>query len=140
MTSTAVDALRRTLGAEHAAIYGYGVVGARLTGAGAAAALAAYDAHRARRDRLVALLARAGGEPVPAEPAYALPSPVTDAAAAVRLAGNLELGVAACYADLVAAGADALRALAATALQEAAVRAASWRGRGVPFPGLPERA
>ena len=57
--------------AEHAAVYVYGVLGARVSGSGqpalVAAAAAAYAVHRGRRDQLTAMVRAAGGEPVAAE-------------------------------------------------------------------------
>ncbi|WP_406863448.1 DUF4439 domain-containing protein [Streptomyces sp. HUAS MG47] len=136
---TALDAARAALAAEHAAVYGYGVVGGRIGAARRAEATAAYDAHRARRDVLGRTVRELGGEPVAAAAAYALPFAVPDAAAAVRLAAELEDRVAGVYSDLVRAAAGPLRADAAAALREAAVRAARWRGGDVTFPGLAER-
>ncbi|MFG2334540.1 ferritin-like domain-containing protein [Streptomyces sp. NPDC048604] len=135
----ALDAARAALAAEHAAVYGYGVVGGRIGAARRAEARAAYDAHRARRDVLGRTVRDLGGEPVAAAAAYALPFAAPDAAAAVRLAAELEDRVAGVYSDLVRAAAGPLRADAATALREAAVRAARWRGGDVTFPGLAER-
>jgi hypothetical protein len=140
-SGTALDALQTALAAEHAAVYGYGVAGAHLRGSAQAQARAAHDAHRAHRDQLSQLIHSRKGEPAGAAPAYSLPFPVASGAAARRLATRLEDGVAAAYADLVAAAGDqALRQLAARALQEAAVRAVRWRGRSLPFPGLTEVA
>jgi hypothetical protein len=135
-----LDALQAALAAEHAAVYGYGAAGARLRGDAETRARAAYDAHRARRDQLTQLIRSRQGAPVAAAPAYALPFPVRTPAEATRLAAHLEEAVAAVYADLVAAGDRATRQLAVRALQEAAVRAVSWRGTSVPFPGLSEVA
>ncbi|KRV51186.1 hypothetical protein AQ490_02165 [Wenjunlia vitaminophila] len=128
------------MAAEHAAIYGYGVLGARLTGERRNQARDAYQAHRSQRDALRRSVRGLGGEPEAAAPAYGLPFPVPDQEAAIRLAAELEDRVAAVYADLVARAEADLRRDAARALREAAVRAVRWRGRGVPFPGLPERA
>lgn len=136
----ALTALQAALSAEHAAVYGYGVVGGRIAEDRRAQARQAHDAHRARRDALRRAVRRMGGTPEPAAAAYSLPYPVPDGAAAVRLAVELEERVAAVYADLVRAGEGGLRREAAAALREAAVRAARWRGTGVPFPGLAERA
>ena len=72
--------------------------------------------------------------------AYALPFAVPDAAAALRLAAELEDRVAGVYSDLVRAAEGPLRQDAAAALREAAVRAVRWRGGSVAFPGLAERA
>ncbi|MCB5909327.1 ferritin-like domain-containing protein [Streptomyces pinistramenti] len=133
-------AAQAALDAEHAAVYGYGVVGGRIADARRPEARAAYDAHRARRDTLRRTVRDLGGTPRPAAAAYELPFPVPDAAAATRLAAELEDRVAAVYADLVRDGGEAGRKEAAAALREAAVRAVRWRGSGVAFPGLTERS
>ncbi|MFE2044009.1 ferritin-like domain-containing protein [Streptomyces sp. NPDC059477] len=135
-----LDALQATLAAEHAAVYGYGVVGGRIHEERRTEARAAYDAHRARRDALAREVRDRGGEPVAAAAGYALPFAVPDAAAALRLAAELEDRVAGVYSDLVRAAADGLRGTAAEGLREAAVRAVRWRGGSVAFPGLAERA
>lgn len=137
---TALDAAQAALAAEHAAVYGYGVVGARVGEARRAEATAAYEGHRARRDALRRTVRDLGGEPVVAAAAYELPFGVPDTAAAVRLAGVLEDRVAGVYSDLVRSADGPLRKDAAAALREAAVRAVRWRGSDVTFPGLAERA
>ncbi|MFJ9418246.1 ferritin-like domain-containing protein [Streptomyces sp. NPDC101227] len=133
-------AVQAALAAEYAAVYGYGVVGGRISRARRSEAQAAYDAHRARRDALRRGVRDLGGRPPAAAAAYELPFPVPDAAAAARLAAELEDRLAAVYADLVRAAEGARRMDAAAALREAAVRAVRWRGSGVAFPGLVERA
>lgn len=135
----ATAALQAALAAEHVAVYGYGVVGARMTGPDRPPAAAAYAVHLARRDRLAALIRDRGAEPVAAEAGYQFPEPVTSPASARRLATLVEETVATAYADLVGAGDAELRELGARALADAAVRAAGWRAAGVAFPGLPER-
>ncbi|MEU4490772.1 ferritin-like domain-containing protein [Streptomyces purpurascens] len=133
-------ALQAALAAEHAAVYGYGVVGGRIGDGQRVDARTAYDAHRARRDALAREVKDLGGRPAAAAAGYALPFPVADAAAAVRLAAELEDRVAGVYSDLVRAAGGGRRVLAAEALREAAVRAVRWRGESVAFPGLAERA
>ncbi|MGX1510846.1 ferritin-like domain-containing protein [Streptomyces collinus] len=135
-----LDALQAALAAEHAAVYGYGVVGGRIAEERRAEARTAYDAHRARRDALAREVRDLGGAPVAAAAGYALPFSVPDSAAAVRLAAELEDRVAGVYSDLVRAAEGDGRASAAAALREAAVRAVRWRGGSVAFPGLAERA
>ncbi|GHA47878.1 ferritin-like domain-containing protein [Streptomyces purpurascens] len=133
-------ALQAALAAEHAAVYGYGVVGGRIGDGQRVEARTAYDAHRARRDALAREVKDLGGRPAAAAAGYALPFPVADAAAAVRLAAEQEDRVAGVYSDLVRAAGGGRRVLAAEALREAAVRAVRWRGESVAFPGLAERA
>ncbi|MCX5249317.1 ferritin-like domain-containing protein [Streptomyces sp. NBC_00201] len=135
-----LKALQAALAAEHAAVYGYGVVGGRIGADRRMEARSAYDAHRARRDALVREVRDLGGMPVAAAPGYALPFPVPDSAAAVRLAAELEDRVAGVYSDLVRATGGERRRSAAGALREAAVRAVRWNGESVAFPGLAERA
>ncbi|AZM55868.1 DUF4439 domain-containing protein [Streptomyces sp. WAC 01529] len=135
-----LKAVQAALGAEHAAVYGYGVVGGRVGEGRRDEARTAYDAHRARRDELQRAVRDLGGEPQPADAAYALPFPVPDATAAARLAAELEDRVAGVYSDLVRASSGSRRGSAAGALREAAVRAARWRGGSVAFPGLAERS
>ncbi|MFJ9121653.1 ferritin-like domain-containing protein [Streptomyces sp. NPDC102394] len=135
-----LKALQAALAAEHAAVYGYGVVGGRIGESRRTEARAAYDAHRARRDALVRDIRDLGGTPVAAAAGYALPFPVPDPAAAVRLAAELEDRVADVYSDVVRATGGSRRDAAARALREAAVRAVRWSGESVAFPGLAERA
>ncbi|ANW17795.1 ferritin-like domain-containing protein [Streptomyces clavuligerus] len=134
-----ITAVHAALAAEHAAVYGYGVVGARAGQERRADARAAYEAHRARRDALARTVRGLGADPVAAAPGYELPFATEDPAAAVRLAALLEDRVAGVYSDLVRAAEGPLRREAAAALREAAVRSARWRGSGVAFPGLAER-
>jgi hypothetical protein len=140
VSSGELKAVQAALGAEHAAVYGYGVVGGKIGERRRGEAREAYDAHRARRDELTRTVRDLGGRPEASAAAYALPFPVTDADSAVRLAAELEERVAGVYSDLVRASVDGRRAAAAEALREAAVRAVRWRGGSVAFPGLAERA
>jgi len=132
-----LQALQDALAAEHAAVYGYGVVGGRLSGAAQTQARAALDAHRARRDALVRSIADLGGVAEPAAPAYTLPFPVETPADATRLAVYLEDGVAMHMGALVAASTATVRANAASWLRECAVWGVRWRGGSITFPGLP---
>ncbi|TXS73506.1 DUF4439 domain-containing protein [Streptomyces sp. me109] len=134
-----LTALQAALAAEHAVVYGYGVVGGRIGESRRGEARAAYDAHRARRDELARAIRDLGGQPAPAAAAYALPFAVDDSGAAVRFAAELEERVAGSYSDLVRAASGDRRRSAAEALREAAVRGVRWRGESVAFPGLAER-
>ena len=131
-----VTALQAALDAEHAAVYGYGVAGAHLAGARQKAAVRDWAAHQAARDTLAAMIIALGAQPVAAAAAYQLPFPVHSEPAAVTLAAFLEDRVAAAYLGLVALSAARLRMFGARALQSAALRATSWRGTALAFPGL----
>jgi hypothetical protein len=132
----AVTALEAALAAEHAAIYGYAVAGAHLTGRLQAAAQRDWTEHQQARDALIALLARRGAAPVAAATSYRLPFPVASAAAAVSLAALLEDRVTTAYLGLVGLADQALRAFGAQAVQAAALRAVAWQHRTTAFPGL----
>ncbi|MDP9416796.1 MAG: DUF4439 domain-containing protein, partial [Actinomycetota bacterium] len=59
---------------------------------------------------------------------------------AALLAVAIEEEVAAAYVGAIAVTGGSERPLAIRALAAAAVRAATWRGKSVPFPGLRGRA
>ena len=138
-------ALQQALAREHAAVYGYPVIGVQLAGSGQADhARTAEAAHRLARDGLAEQLAGLGADPVAAQPSYQPPKPVTDDASAQGWATQLEDDCAAGYRALlasVATGSTALRQQALTGLSSAAKQAGYWRGLQtpdaptVPFPG-----
>jgi len=132
-------ALIAAAAAENAAVYGYSVAGARLSASDKGVARTAYDAHRAQALVVAQWLADASATPDPDVPGYQLPSPVTDATSARATLVAIEESTAAAYADVIAAADPPLRRAAALALQLAATRAATWRGRATAFPGLAGR-
>jgi hypothetical protein len=125
--SAATDALSAALAAEHAAIFGYGAIGARLTGAALALGQQAEAAHRTRRDALVVRLTAIGVTPPAALPAYGLPFPVTDLAGAQKLAVQLEERTAAIWRVALGPTAGDDRKMALDSLTDCALRAARWR-------------
>jgi len=142
--TTELPALQAALAAEHAVIWGYGVVGARLTGPELAAVAKADKAHRDRRDAVADLVRQRGGDPVAAEAAYRPPFEVRDRTTALRLGAYLEDGAAAAWRYVVgSAEAAALRETAVDALLDTATRATRWRllvdpaHAAAAFPGTP---
>lgn len=133
--------LDAALAAEYAAIFGYGVVGAHLSGAELDAARQADAAHRTRRDQLLLKLAAASASPPVSDPAYTLPFPVTNRVSALKLAADLEDGAARAWHGAIGATTGADRSFAANALIDCAVRATHWRIRSgtkpatIAFPG-----
>ena len=136
-TAAEISALQAALAAEHAAVYGYGVVGAMLAGGSRSLAHTDWIAHQLARDTLEQMLLKLGATPVAASAAYQLPFPVTGGASAVRLAAALEDGVTRAYLGLVALTDRTLRSFGALAMQPPANRALAWRGTTVAFPGMP---
>lgn len=139
-----LDALQGCLAAEHAAVYGYGVVGgvlAGLTAVGSAArelAATSYVEHRRRRDDLTIRIAGLDADPVAAEPAYDLDGRVASIADCRDLARLLEQRCAQTYADTVSRSVGDDRALAAHSLTACAVRQTAWGARPEAFPGIAE--
>jgi late competence protein required for DNA uptake (superfamily II DNA/RNA helicase) len=133
---TEKEALQAAITGEHAALYGVGVAGGKLSGAQFRAATTIYEQHRKRRDQLAELLVGAGETPAAAEPAYALPQAVTNAATAVGLVLLIERRLSAVYGDLVEhAEQDAVRSFATQALISTAQAQLGWGGTPTAFPG-----
>lgn len=132
-----LPALQTALAAEHAAVYGYGVAGAMLSGTDRAAALTDWKLHQEARDTLQTMISKLGATPVAASAAYQLPFTVDDERSARRLAAALEDGVTEAYLGLVAVSDKTLRTFGALAMLPPANRAAAWRGSTVAFPGMP---
>ncbi|CUR59966.1 conserved hypothetical protein [metagenome] len=139
---TVLDALQTTLADEHAALYAYGVLGARTSQASAPllydALTTAYRRHRSRRDQLRTMVAEAGGEPVAAAAAYDVELPVQgdDRIRAAALA--LEVDGTETLTSLVAQSSGSVRAWALTE----AIWSATWQlelgGEPATWPGAPE--
>jgi len=137
---TSVDALQRTLAAEHAAIFVLGALGGRsapLTAPALRDALgAAYDVHVRRRDELRTMIAAAGARPVAAEPAYRIPAGLSTRARIEVEALRVERACVATYAALVAATAGRQRRWAVEALVATAVAETTFGGRPEALPGV----
>jgi Domain of unknown function (DUF4439) len=133
---TAVQALQAALAAEDAAVFGYGVAGAHLSGSRKSAAEQDWTGHNEARDTLTTMISALGAAPVAAQAFYRLPFSVRDAASAAKLAADLEDGVTRAYLGLVAVSDQQLRTFGALAMQASAERAAFWRGTTEAFPGL----
>lgn len=138
------EQLAAALAAEEAAIYAYGPIGVKLTGTGERTeARAAEQAHRNRRDTLVSKLAQLKASAAPAPAGYELPFAVTDRASALKLAVQVEDGVAQAWRVVLPVTTGTDRSNALSALTDSAVRATRWRRLAevtpvtMPFPGRP---
>ncbi|WP_164701076.1 ferritin-like domain-containing protein [Modestobacter sp. KNN46-3] len=138
-------ALQDALAAVHAAIWGYGVVGATLPPESRDAVVACELAYLDLRDQLVALLSARRVEPVADEPGHTLPFPVLSPVDAAALAVVLEEGASGTWTWVLDQASErSTRVLAVAALSAAELRAVDWRaraGRTPPtsaFPGLPQ--
>ena len=131
-----VQAMQAALAAENAAIFGYGVAGAHLSGTRKTAAEQDWTGHTEARDTLTTMVSALGAAPVAAQAYYRLPFAVHNATTATALAAYLEDGVTRAYLGLVAVSGEKWRTFGALAMQASAQRAAFWRGTTQAFPGL----
>ena len=138
--TVADDRLAAALEAEHAAIFGYGAVGAHA-GPDVALAQGAELAHRARRDALIVRLTSKGVTAPSAQAVYALPFPVTDLTSALKLAATIEDRCAAIWRLALPDTSGDERKVALDAVIDCATRATGFRKAAgtspatVAFPG-----
>ncbi|BBY60104.1 ferritin-like domain-containing protein [Mycolicibacterium sarraceniae] len=127
-SDAAAAALFDAVAAEHAAIYGYGIVSAHSSPDENDLVSAELAEHRERREAAIAMLTgRAAKAPLPAA-GYQLPIPVDNPSDAASLAVRMENDCAVAWrAALEHASSDQDREFAVTALTEAAVAAARWK-------------
>ncbi|HEY0812158.1 MAG TPA: ferritin-like domain-containing protein [Pseudonocardia sp.] len=138
------QALQTALGAEHAAVWCYTLAVAFLVEPQLSQARRDADVHRELRGRIEQTLSEIGQRPVSAQPAYATPRPVTDAASAAALAVVAETDCLTAWRAVLEQTTDkSLRQAGLQALTDATLRCAGWRTVvGVtpaipPFPGRP---
>ncbi len=99
-----VQALQRVLAAQHAAVFGYPVIGVELRDPGQIQLARMLEArHRDTRDEVMAQIAARRATPAPAEASYTPAQPVTAPADAQRWALELEQACAAAYRYLLVA-------------------------------------
>lgn len=148
-TDPVVAGLQAILAAEHAAVFGYSLIGVRLSdSAQIDFARGLQETHRDVRDALMTDIARLGGTPVEAQPSYSPADKVTDSTGAQRWALQLEQDCAAGYRYLLASSVTAgsagtaTRKQALSGLTSAAENATYWRRLLTPatptvaFPGF----
>lgn len=137
-----LDSLQLTLADEHAALFIYGVLGAR-TSQSATPALhdaltEAYRRHRSRRDQLRSLVTEAGGQPVAAAATYELDGRLVRSTQVQAAALALEVGGVERLTALVAQSSGAVRAWALTEATWSATWQLELGGAPQTWPGAPE--
>ena len=139
---TVLDALQATLADEHAALYTYGVLGARTSQAASPALYetltAGYRRHRTRRDELQLMVRDAGGDPVAAEAAYDLDGSLLRPAQLERAAADLEAASVEQLVALVAQSTGPVREWALTEATWSAVWRLQLGQTAETWPGAPE--
>ena len=131
----AVTALSTLVSAEHAAVFGYGLLTARVPDARQPAVRALWVAHRARRDELERRLADAGATPPAALPGYDVGPAPTSPSAVTALGARIEDAMASAALSAVVGSTGEIRSEAALDLIRAARRATGWRGSSTALPG-----
>jgi hypothetical protein len=136
------QALQTALGAEHAAVWVYGLVRAFLDADYDGGISRGERAHLERRDRAERLLTAAGRPPRPAEPAYVVGDSVTDPTSAARAVATAENDAATAWHGVLERTDDTtVRTFAVQCLLGAATRGVHWRDaagldpRLQPLPG-----
>lgn len=138
-TTVPIDALQRVLATQHAAVWTFGSLGAATSMSATPVLLElvgdAWTAHRARRDRLVALVLEAGAAPVGSRAAYAVPEPLARPADVETAAARVEQVSAEAWSFLVAHSTGGTRRWAGQVLTELAVSAVAFGAAAEPLPG-----
>jgi len=141
---TAAEALQGALAAEHAALWSYALALAFLPADQARQARLDMEAHRTLRAQVERTLTDLGQKPVSAQPAYATPKPVVDAASAAALAVVAETNAMMAWRSVLERTTNRpVRQAAVAALTDATLRCARWRvvvrmPPAIPvFPGHP---
>jgi hypothetical protein len=128
------DALLALTAGEHAAVFAYGVIAARVAQGRREQARGVWAWHVAQRDLLEERLLAAGVQPPVAAPAYDVGG-APNASGAARLAATVERRLAALAVRAVAATEGDDRREASAALVEGGRRLAAWTGRPENLPG-----
>lgn len=139
---TPLEALQRTLAAEHASIFVYGALGAQTSASRTPRLFdeiaRGYRLHRARRDELTRAILDLGDEPVVSAATYELPNALASTADVTAAGLQVERSCAGTYSSLVASSAGERRIWAVAALTDAAVRELVFGGTPEMFPGIDE--
>ena len=130
--------LQPTLAAENAAIYAYGVIGARGDDQTASKARLGYDVHLGRRDVLTSMIQASGVDPAAALPGYRLPHRISGNASVARFARRIELRCCEVYAHAVSETVADARRFCAAAQTNCGSWSVAWGQAPQPFPGAPE--
>lgn len=123
-----VTALQQALSAEHAALWLYGTASAFVTGSDETEIIAAMGSVQTLRDATEHRISAGGATPVPAQPAYIAPQPVTGQTSALAALAVAESDATVAWRSVLEhTDNPALRGAALSALIDSAVRETRWR-------------
>lgn len=132
MSESTAAALAAAIEGEEAAVYAYGVAIPRLSGSLGSMARGGLAAHRLR---VVALRQQVALTDQPAPPGGFVVTTPDSESAAVALLADVEVRLAAVYADLAAHTSGSQRREAVLSARECAVRSVTWGAPPQAFPG-----
>jgi hypothetical protein len=116
------------IAAEHAAIYGYGIVSAHSSADENPLVSDALAQHRERREAAIAILSGDSAKPPVPAAGYQLPVPVNNPVDAANLAIRMEADCAVAWRAVIEqAASEQNRSFGVTALTECAVLSARWK-------------
>ncbi|MCB8993263.1 MAG: ferritin-like domain-containing protein [Nocardioidaceae bacterium] len=135
-----IQAMQEALADEHAAVYLFGLLGARVSEREQPALFdllsASFADHRRNRDDLSQMIAAAGDTPVASAVAYDPPGPVDTPSGIRRTAVKLEKRMTLRYGALIANTTMEQRVWAITALREGAMREIAYGVAPQDLPGV----
>jgi hypothetical protein len=122
------NALQQALAAAHAALWLYGTASAFVTGSSETEIIAGMGAVQNLRDATEHRLAAGGVTPTPAQPAYLVPTRVTNQVSALTALAVAESDATVAWRSVLEHTDDAgTRSVALAALTDSAVRQTRWR-------------
>jgi Domain of unknown function (DUF4439) len=128
LSGDTVTALQQALGSEHAALWLYGTASAFVTGSSETEIIAGMGAVQNLRDATEHRLTAAGATPTPAQPAYLVPTGVTNQTTALTALAIAEADATVAWRFVLEHTDDAgTRSVALAALIDSAVRQTRWR-------------
>jgi hypothetical protein len=128
LSGDTVTALQQALATEHAALWLYGTASAFVTGSSETEIIAGMGAVQNLRDATEQRLAAAGATPTPAQPAYLVPTRVTNQTSALTALALAESDATVAWRFVLEHTDDAgTRSVALAALIDSAVRQTRWR-------------
>lgn len=128
LSGDTVTALQQALATEHAALWLYGTASAFVTGSSETEIIAGMGAVQNLRDATEHRLTAAGATPTPAQPAYLVPTAVTNQTTALTALAIAESDATVAWRSVLEHTDDAgTRSVALAALIDSAVRQTRWR-------------
>ncbi|MDQ1293123.1 MAG: hypothetical protein QG608_1004 [Actinomycetota bacterium] len=136
LPETTLKALSTLLAGEHAAVFAYGTITARIPSSSRARAQNLWNEHLRNREELIRRIRAGGGRPPAAEAAYGLGDEDLSTVSGVKaLAATVEDGLASVAIEAVGQAEPVDRVRIAATLIGAARNSARWSGNPASLPG-----